>query len=188
MKSTLLLVFGVILGALFIWFLKPGIASPLGDSAADSEKRIQALSDEIERLKGIAPTQSHVMADVGLQFSSLWFAAQQKNWDVANFLFNETRNRIRWTIRINPKPKAAGSQDEVDLQGLFDALDKDVLTPLKDSIAQKDSTKFEEMYRQTLVACYSCHKATNRPFLRPSMPSAPGLTVLNYDPKATWPQ
>ena len=163
------------MGGLLVWFLKPTM--------------LAAPDAEVTRLKGIAPTQSHVMADTALQFSSLWFAGQKKNWPLATFLFNETRGRIRWRVRINPKPKAAGSQtDEVDLQSIFDGIDMTVLNGLKDSIAKKDSVKFEAAYRQTTEACYACHKSTNQPFLRPMIPTAPGLPVMNFDPAATWPQ
>jgi hypothetical protein len=188
MKSVLLILGGVIFGAFIGWWMRTAAASvPAAQPAAPSVD-VAALSAEVERLKSIAPTQSHVMADTGAQFSSLWFAAQQKNWELATFLFNETRGRIRWTVRINPKPKAAGSQDEVDLQSIFDAVDKDVLTPLKAAIDAKDPVKFETAYRDMIVSCYGCHKSTNRAFLRPGIPASPGLAALNFDPNAAWPQ
>lgn len=179
MKTVLLVTLGAVLGGLIVWAL---VRTP------PQTEDIAALAEEVERLRTIAPTQSHVMADTALQASSLWFAAQDDNWDLATFLFNETRGRIRWTVRINPKPKAAGSQEEADLQSLFDALDQDVLTPLKAAIDAKDHEGFEAGYRQMVEGCYSCHKSTNRPFLRPGIPSAPGLSVLNFDPEASWPQ
>jgi hypothetical protein len=149
----MLVVFGIVFGGLFVWFLKPAVtASTVETEATDQTVDIAALNADVERLKGIAPTQSHIMADAALQFSSLWFAAREKNWALATFLFNETRGRIRWTIRINPKPKAAGSQEEVDLQGIFDAVDKDVLTPLKDAIDNRVLLRVSQEYEPALLA------------------------------------
>ena len=60
------------------------------------------LEADVAHLKDITPAQSHTMIDVGYHMSNLWFAAQQNHWDLAAFEVDETRNRIRWTIRISP--------------------------------------------------------------------------------------
>ena len=39
-----------------------------------------------------------------------------------------------------------------------------------------------------LEACYSCHKASGKPYLRPMMPTAPAQSIINFDGTATWPQ
>ena len=62
---------------------------------------------------------------------------------------DETRNRIRWTIRINPTRKKPDGE--------------------------------------MLEACYSCHKASAKPYLRPMIPTTPPQTIINYDPNAKWP-
>ena len=189
MKIVLPVIFGVVLGSLLVWVLTPLVAARFAQpEQGATEVDLGAMRAELERLRGIAPTQSHVMADAGAQFSSLWFAAQSENWELATFLFNETRGRIRWTVRINPKPKAAGSEEEVDLQGLFEALDKDLLTPLKEAIDAHDSSRFEIAYRETIEGCIACHKSTNRAFLRPTIPTAPGLSILSFAPDTSSPQ
>ena len=58
----------------------------------------------------------------------------------------------------------------MDLQGIFDGIDTSVLKDLKDTIDKKDSGRFSVAYRQTLEACYSCHKAVGRPYLPPWSP------------------
>ena len=165
----------------------PQAGAPGPEAVAASEKTLEELTAEVERLKSIAPTQSHVMADAAIQAGSLWFAAQQKNWALATFYFNETRGRIRWMIRINPTPKVSGQDETVDLQGIFDGIDADVLTPLKAAIDAKDSGKFESGYRQMLESCYACHKSAGRPYLRPMVPTVPPQPIINPDPSANWP-
>ena len=35
--------------------------------------------------------------------------------------------------------------------------------------------------------CYSCHKAADKPYLRPRVPTEPASRIMNFDPKADWP-
>jgi len=39
-----------------------------------------------------------------------------------------------------------------------------------------------------LEACYSCHKASGKPYLRPMIPTVPPQSIITYDPNAKWPQ
>jgi hypothetical protein len=158
----------------------PAPASPAGDAKAST------LDADVAHLKDITPSQSHTMIDVGYHMSNLWFAAQHKNWDLAAFEVDETRNRIRWTIRINPTRKKPDGEI-VDIKGIFDGIDATVLPPLKDAVAKKDMKAFDAAYRTMLEACYSCHKASAKPYLRPMIPTAPPQTIINYDPNAKWP-
>jgi cytochrome c553 len=63
-----------------------------------------------------------------------------------------------------------------------------VLKDLKDTLDRKDSAAFAVAYRQTLEACYSCHKAVGRPYLRPMIPTTSPQSIINLDPAASWPQ
>ena len=51
---------------------------------------------DLQRLKSIVPPASHPMVEVGYHAANLWFAAQKKNWPLANYYWGETRNRLRW--------------------------------------------------------------------------------------------
>jgi hypothetical protein len=145
------------------------------------------MESDVAHLKDIVPAQSHTMIDVGYHMSNLWFAAQQENWDFAAFEVDETRNRIRWTLRISPTRKTPDGAI-LDMKPLFDGVDKSVITPLKEAVATKDLKVFVPAYRAMLEACYQCHKAAGKPYLRPMIPSVPPQTIINYDPKAEWPQ
>jgi hypothetical protein len=116
-------------------------------------------SAEIERLKTLVPSQSHGMADVAYHWTNLWFAGEQKNWPLAEFYFNETRQHILWTIRIRPIRKD-DEQRDVDLKAIFDAVDATTFAAVKIAIAQKDSGKFAKAYRESLDGCFACHKAS----------------------------
>jgi hypothetical protein len=151
---------------------------------------IEKLRMEVERLKVLVPDQAHAMEDVGYHFANLWFAAEQKNWPLADFYLAETRSHLRWAVRIIPVRKTLAG-DNVGLQGILDAVDQTpgvLLSAIKTAIDQKDKAAFTTAYRQTIEGCYACHKASEKPFIRPQVPKALAEHIINLDPDANWPQ
>jgi hypothetical protein len=150
-------------------------AGGTGDVAAD-----------IAHLKEVVPAQSHAMIDVGWHMANLWFAAREQHWPLAAFEVSEVRNRIRWTIRINPTVKGPDG-NPVDLKGIFDGIDTSALPALKKAVDEKNPAAFESAYRGMIESCYACHKAAGKPYLRPMVPTTPPQSIITYDPKASWP-
>ena len=151
-----------------------------------SSTEVAALQSEVARLKGIVPDQSHAMSDVGYHFANLWFAGEKKNWPLAKFYLDETRSHLKWAVRIIPVRKT--SSGNLELQGILDAVDNTFLSEIGRSIESKDSGKFTVAYRQTIEGCYACHKAAEKPYLRPQIPTTPPQPIINFDPEAAWPQ
>ena len=166
---------------------KPAQSESAEAGPAETTIDLRTMQEDVTRVKSITTSASVAMADVGFHFSNLWFAGQRQNWPLATYYFNEARNHIRWLVRITPMPKGP-TGELVDLQGIFDGIDTSVLKDLKDTIDKKDSARFSAAYRQTLEACYSCHKAVGRPYLRPMIPTTAPQSIVNLDPAATWPQ
>jgi hypothetical protein len=133
------------------------------------------------------PDQAHAMADVGYHFANLWFAADKHNWPLASYYLGETRSHLKWAVRIHSVRKT-GSGAEINLNGILDAIDNSYLTQIGTAITNKDLAGFETAYRQTIDGCYACHKACEKPFLRPQIPAPPNTSILNFDPDASWPQ
>jgi hypothetical protein len=154
-------------------------------SAADEGMEIAKLKAEIEELKGRLPSQSHAMMDVDYHFSNLWFAGQGKNWPLAQFYLNETRSHLRWAVRIIPVRRIPGG--EIDLRGLLEAVDSTGLAEIGKAIVDKNGEQFAGAYRRTLEGCYSCHRAADKPYLRPRIPEQPESRIINFDASATWP-
>jgi hypothetical protein len=178
--AVALIVAGAIIGGAVVEYWRP---QPTATSTATQTSVAASDSAEVERLKTLVPSQSHGMADVGYHWTNLWFAGRQKNWPLAEFYFNETRQHILWTIRIRPIRKDAEKRD-VDLKAIFDAVDTTTLADVKAAIAQKDSAKFTKSYQESLEGCYSCHKASSKPFLRPVMPKTPAQEIIDFSPDA----
>ena len=148
---------------------------------------LTSLQAEIERLKKIAPDQAHAMHDVDYHFTNLWFAAQQSNWPLAEFYFGETRSHLRWAVRIIPVRKDSAGR-EIKLEEILQAVENSPLKQLEEAVKAKDREKFVAAYEFMLTSCYSCHKASDKPYLRPRIPEHPATAIINLDPNATWPK
>ncbi|WP_435005655.1 hypothetical protein P12x_003474 [Tundrisphaera lichenicola] len=147
----------------------------------------QELLGRIASLEQLVPDQAHIMADVGYHFGNLWFAGRAENWPLADFYLSETRSHLRWAVRRIPVRKDSQGR-EVHLGNILEAFENSQLAQLKGTIDRKDKLGFEAMYRESLTMCYSCHKASDKPYLRPQIPDEPETRVINFDPKADWPR
>jgi hypothetical protein len=148
---------------------------------------LEAIAAELEVVKGKLPDQAHAMHDVGYHFSNLWFAGNEEHWDLANFYLSETRSHLRWAVRIIPKRKDSAGK-EIDLQAILQSLENSPLKQLDEAIKSKDKAKFDKAYRFTLEGCYACHKASDKPFIRPQIPREPESKMINFHADADWPK
>jgi len=185
-------VIGVVIGAGAVTYLhRNDTASAAGPRAAAAEDGasddLASLKMDVARLKANAPSQSHSMSDVGYHMTNLWFAAEKKNWPLAQFYFGEARDHILWTIRLRPVRKGPDGQD-VNLMPIFEGIDTSAFKDIAAAIQAQDSAKFSAAYRETLQACYGCHKSAGLPYLRPMVPTVVGQAIINVDASATWPQ
>jgi hypothetical protein len=165
------------------------IIVPRGDSALKKEPAPQAgvaeLRAEIKKLEGLVPDQAAVMSHLGYHWSNLWFAIEQENWPLADFYLSEVRSNLQWAIRV--KPLRIVNKEKVDLKSIAEALDKTQLSQLKAAITKKDRKKSIKLYDETMQGCYACHKASDKPYLKPRRPEAPEARVINFDPRAKEP-
>ncbi len=180
-RAVLFLALGIFLGILL---------SNMGHSLTPSAKvlaqnpapDLAAMQADIAHLKEVVPSQSHSMTDVGYQFANLWFAGKEKNWPLAEFFLNESRQHIAWTIRIRPIRKDSAG-NSVDLKSIFDVISNGPLKNLTEAIKNKDEAKFETSYKQMLNGCTSCHIASDKPFLHLVVPQSPPQTIVSFTPQ-----
>jgi hypothetical protein len=186
-RSPLFLTFTAALLVVLLFLLQRGearaqAAARLTTSAVD----VAGLQAELAPVKSQLPDQAHAMADVGYHFANLWFAGKKKNWPLAKFYLDETRSHLDWAVRLKPVRKVAAG--DLDLRGILQAVGNTQLTEVKKAVEDKDTEKFVAAYRQTLEACYACHKASEKPYLRPQIPEQPAAPIINFDPDAKWPE
>lgn len=154
-----------------------------GCRAASTDAGASTAPADLDRLKMLVPSQSHTMQDVGFHWTNLWFAGQQANWPLAGFYFDEARQHIQWTIQIRPIRKDPEGHD-VDLQAIFQAVDSSLFAAVKIAIEQKNGAQFATAYKSSLDGCYSCHKSSGKPYLRPIVPTVPAQTIIDFSPEA----
>ena len=189
-RSVVLLVVGAVIGAVVIQRYPVAAQAPAASAASPAQPAdLKTLAADVERLKALVPSNSHIMMDVQWHWTNLWFAGQAKNWPLAQFYFNETRGHIQWLIKKSPIIRSQGpDREEIDVAGIFDGVDTSTLADVKNAIAAQDSAKFAAAYRTMLESCYSCHKSVGRPYLRPMIPREHVQSVVTMDPNAKWPQ
>ncbi len=162
----------------------PGAMLP-APAAAQSPAR-DDLEARVKALEALIPDQAHIMADVGEHFTNLWFAGRAENWPLADFYLAETKSHLRWAVRRIPIRKDNEGRD-INLANILEAFENSQLTQLKQAVDRKDRAAFETVYKESLTVCYSCHKAADKPYLRPQVPAEPASRIMNFDPRADWP-
>jgi hypothetical protein len=185
-RSIALVALGAFVGAATYALFDVG-PRPVAAQAPNPSPSVERLATEIETIKGKLPDQAHAMQDVGYHFTNLWFAGQKEHWDLANFYWSETRSHLRWAVRIIPVRKDNAGQ-EIDLGKILESVETSPLKQLQDAIVAKDKPAFEKAYRFTVEGCYACHKASDKPFIRPQIPTSPEVHAINFEPKAQWPK
>jgi len=147
----------------------------------------KTLTNDVTELSDKVPDQAHTMTDVDYHFSNLWFAAHAKNWPLANFYWKETLSHMKWAVRIIPVRKDSLGK-EIRLRDILQSIENSPFMQIGKTIEAKDLQEFTKAYRFTLEGCYSCHKAADKPYLRPQIPERPASSIINFDPNADWPK
>jgi len=176
---------GAIVGALSSGQQRAALAQDA--QAPPGTTELDALRADVEMLKGKVPDQSHAMQDVSYHFANLWFAARARNWPLAAFYNQEVLSHLKWAVRIIPVRKDNAGAD-VKLGEILEAFENAPWTQMKDAIGAEDSAGFEKAYRFALESCYACHKAADKPFIRPQIPERPETPIINFDSAAEWPR
>lgn len=168
-RQSLPLFAAVLLGSL------PATAVPQ-DQAVQSE--LEALHKQVEELSKLAVrTQSHIMVDVEYQFSNLWFAGRNGQWELASFYLRETDSHLGWTVRVRPVRSIRGG-GSVDLQPFQQSIEQVGFVQLESAIEREDVDEFEAAYRRTMTQCYACHQAAGLTYLQPHIPETPPSPLM----------
>jgi len=183
---------GAALGALAAALMMLVVSAPRPAEAADTRPadtaaQIEQLRAEIKKLQDLVPDQAAVMSRLSYHWGNLWFAVAEGNWPLADFYLGETRNNLKWAVRTKPIRKDSAGKI-VDLGSIAQALDNAQFTDLKKAIDAKDRARCVKLYDEALTGCYACHKASEKPYLRPQRPTAAETRIINFDPNAKTPE
>lgn len=156
-------------------------------SLEELQAEIARLASDVAVLKDKIPDQAHSMMDVDYHFSNLWFAGRAENWPLAKFYWGEAVSHMKWAVRIIPVRKDTAG-NEVKLEAILKSILESPWMQVGQTIEQQDVAEFEKAYKFTLGGCYTCHKAADKPYLRPQVPQRPASPIINFEPAATWPE
>jgi len=134
-----------------------------------------ALAAE-EAPKAYIPGIEQFMNVIQTEHAKLWFAAQAKNWELADYQLGEIKEIMGDVQELYPKFK--------DLP-LADMLDKVITTEIADlekAIGKKDAKAFAAGFTKLSDACNSCHQATGMGFVVIKTPSQPAFFNQDFTP------
>lgn len=188
-KRSITVAIGLVIAILTAYRLGSEHSTATGIAAAEPAAAPNPPSEQelLQQFKDRGPDQAHAMMSVAYHFNNLWFAAEAENWPLADFYQKETVSHLRWAVRIIPKRKDSVGQI-IDLTAILQAVENSPLKQLQEAVQAKDHDKFVAAYRFTLEGCYSCHKASDKPYLRPRIPDQTAEHTINFDPSVTWPK
>jgi hypothetical protein len=190
-RSLSLFVSGTIIASMIYLVCHFGTSTPAPTYGQPPKQElartVEALAGDVAVLKDKAADQAHAMTDVEYHISNLWFAGRAKNWPLADFYWNEALSHMKWAVRIIPVRKDGAGQ-EIKLAEILQSIENSPTMQIGKTIKEKDLKGFEAAYRATLEGCYACHKAADKPYLRPRIPEHPASMMINFEPNADWPK
>jgi hypothetical protein len=140
-----------------------------------------ALSDEIpfadpmpkrgQAVPTVVPSLADFMIDAQLRHIKLWYAAQSRNWPLADFELNRMRETLLTAGMLYINIPAA----------LVIAVDHPISAMLK-AVEARDLIAFNEAYGKFTEACNSCHGAGGIGFIRIQVPNASPFSDQIFQP------
>jgi hypothetical protein len=151
--------------------------------AAGPAAEIAQVEARLTALEGKVPDQAIVMTHVAYHFANVWFAGKEGNWPLADFYLGEVRDNLKWAVRLHPVRDGPGGQ--VNVAGIAESVDNTQLDMLARAIHEGRGDAFVRAYDETLSACYACHEAIGKPYLRPRRPTSPEARMIRFGDAAS---
>lgn len=118
----------------------------------DLQSRIDSLAEKIDN--AYKPGFGEFMSSIQAHHSKLWFAAQNENWQLADFEVHEIMEAVE-DIGVY--------QAEREESKLIDMIEQP-LDSVNRAIAQQNKALFSTAYMSLTNTCNSCHRATHFEF------------------------
>jgi cytochrome c553 len=110
------------------------------------------------------PSLGDLMAAIQLRHSKLWYAAQLRNWPLADYELEQLYINVKEATRFYSNIPATSDMSVLDRSAAL----------VGEAIKTKDGRKFVQSFAQMTTACNSCHEAAGRAFIlvrKPALPS-----------------
>lgn len=127
--------------------------------------------------KAYVPGLEQFMNAILLEHNKLWFAAQARNWPLAEYELGEMKEVMGDIQDFVPVFK------NLPLADMLDAVIVKEVADLEKAIAAKDDQKFAAGFDKLNDACNACHQATQNGFIVIKRPTQPAFTNQDYRPR-----
>ena len=128
----------------------------------------QNLQKEVDSLRtklanAYKPGFGDFMLAVQIHHAKLWFAGQNKNWELADFELHEIRETLDDIRSYQPERKESAL-----LPDLYANIDS-----LSTAVKAQNEAAFKHNFIDLTHACNSCHRSTNHGFNIVKIPDSP---------------
>ena len=119
---------------------------------------------------------SIIMTNIQRHFGKLYFAGNEKNWELAEFYTHELEEAMEELEEHNVVEDGINISKFVKIMGLTP------LESLDDAVDKKDLEAFKGAYTMQINHCNACHAATKHPFIRIKEPERPVFSNQIFTP------
>lgn len=139
---------------------------------SDNSAISNALQKRVSELENRAykPGFGEFMNTIQLHHSKLWFAADARNWALAQYELDEMKETFEDLRQyVTDRPEVQSIQM---IQPALDGIER--------SVASKDQDQFKSAYILLTNTCNTCHKATKHDYNIIKVPSQPPVTNQQF--------
>ncbi|HRK54082.1 MAG TPA: hypothetical protein PK185_09205 [Cyclobacteriaceae bacterium] len=155
---------------LILWVFGLFACNQQTDNTIVLQNRIDSL--EIKLANTYKPGFGDFMGTIQAHHSKLWFAGQNKNWELADFEVHEIMETIEAIQKF---------QTEREESKIIDMINPP-LDSIDNAIEQKNSTLFKSSYILLTNTCNNCHEATNLGFNIVKIPDSSPFSNQDFRP------
>ena len=138
-----------------------------GSNNTQLQNRLDSLEQKLTQT--YRPGFGEFMSGIQLHHAKLWFAGQNKNWELADFEIHEIDEALEDIQTFN-----ADRPETKSISMLKPAIDS-----MNDAIQKENVELFKKNFFLLTSTCNKCHKATEHEFNVVTVPT--GLPVSNQD-------
>ncbi|GEM_PF-404374 len=141
---------------------------------ADAQKLIADRMNKVDRslaLWAIQPGLGTVMREYAYRFATAWFAAQAKDWGMAQYQIKEATE----IQEVGETTRPGNAERLKNFEHAF-------LDQLMKDIQSQDLNAFQTDYKNAVQGCNACHEATGHPYVHVGVPTEPPVDFLKLAP------
>jgi len=142
---------------------------------SDNSKYLQTQIDSLEKKlsQTYKPGFGEFMGNIQIHHAKLWFAGENKNWQLADFEMNEIKENL------DGIQKYCSDRTETKSIGMINL----AMDSLSNSILKKNKVMFQRNYTTLTNSCNTCHQATNHEYNVITVPKIPPFSNQDFRTK-----